>query len=217
MTADELRGGMNHDVGTVFQRADEVRSTEGIVDKHRNLVLVGNLGNRFDVRDVGMRVAERLDEHELRVFLDGTFDFLQVAGVHERGINAERAERMLQEVVGTAVNRTLRHHVVTLAGESGDGIGKGCRTGCDCEGRDTAFEGGYAFFKDILRRVGETAINIAGIFQMEAVRGMLSAVENVRGGLVNRNRAGIGGGVGLFLANVELKRFEVELVLSRHL
>ena len=124
---------------------------------------------------------------------------------------------MLQEIVGTAVNRTLRHHMVTLAGESRDGIGKGCCTGCDCEGRDTAFEGGNAFFKDILRRVGETAINIACIFQMEAVRGVLSAVENVRGGLVNRNRAGIGCGVCLFLANVELKSFEVELVLSCHL
>jgi hypothetical protein len=103
-----------------------------------------------------------------------------------------------------------------MAGESGDGIGKGCRTGCDCKGRDTAFEGGYAFFKNILRRVGETAINIAGIFQMETVRSVLSAVENVRGGLVYRNRAGIGGGIGLFLANVELKRFEVEFVLCCH-
>jgi hypothetical protein len=85
------------------------------------------------------------------------------------------------------------------------------------EASDTAFEGSNALFKNVLRRVGETAVDVAGVLQVEAVRGVLSAVENVRGGLVNRNRAGIGCGVCLFLANVELKRFEVEFVLSCHL
>ena len=216
VTADELGGGVDHDIGTVFQRANQVRSTEGIVDKHRNLVLVGDFRNRLDVRDVGMRVAERLDEHELRVFLDGSLDFFEVAGVHERGIDAERAERMLQEVVGTAVDGALGNHVVTLAGEGSNGISEGCRTGSDSEASDTAFESGDALFKNVLRGVGKTAVDVARILQVETIRGMLGAVENVGGGLVNRNRAGIGGGIGLFLANVELKRFEVEFVLCRH-
>jgi hypothetical protein len=51
---------------------------------------------------------------------------------------------------------------------------------------------------------------------METVGRVLSAVENVGGGLVYRDCAGIGCGVCLFLANVELKGFEMELVLSSH-
>ena len=45
---------------------------------------------------------------------------------------------------------------------------------------------------------------------------MLGAVENVGGGLVDRNSAGIGGGVCLFLAHMELEGFKVKLVLCRH-
>ena len=216
VTADELGCGMHHDVGTVFQRANQVRRTEGVVNHHRDLVLVGNLRNGLDIRDVGVRVAEGLDQDELGVFLDGAFNFFEVAGVHEGSLNPERTERVFQEVVGTAVNGTLSHNMVTLAGESRDGVSEGCGTRSDGETGDTAFEGSDALFENVLRGVGEAAVDVAGILQVEAVRSVLGAVENVRGGLVNRYRARIGCGVRLFLANVELKRFEVELVLCRH-
>ena len=216
VTADELRSGMHDDVGAVFQRANQVRRTEGVVNHHRDLVLVGNLGNGLDIRDVGVRVAEGLDQDELGVFLDGAFNFFEVAGVHEGSLNPERTERMFQEVVRAAVDGALGNHMVTLAGESRDGVSEGCSTGSDGETGDTAFEGSDALFKNILRRVGEAAVDVAGILQVETVRSVLGAVENVRGGLVNRNRAGIGCGVCLFLANVELKSFEVELVLCSH-
>jgi hypothetical protein len=106
--------------------------------------------------------------------------------------------------------------MVTLAGKSSNGVSEGCCARSDCEACDTAFESGDALFKDILRRVGEAAVDVAGILQVETIRGVLCAMENVGGGLVNRNRAAVGCGVCLFLANVELKGFEVELVLSSH-
>jgi sporulation-control protein spo0M len=107
--------------------------------------------------------------------------------------------------------------VVTLASESRDGISKSCCTGSDCETCDTAFESSDALFKNVLRGIGEAAVNVACILQMETVRSVLSAVEHVRGGLVYRNCAGIGCRVCLFLTNVELKSFEMELILSRHI
>ncbi len=106
--------------------------------------------------------------------------------------------------------------MVTLAGESRDGVGEGCCARSDGETCDTAFESGDALFKDILSGVGETAVDVACILQVETVGCVLCVMENVGGGLVNRNRAGIGCGVCLFLANMELKSFEVELVLSSH-
>ena len=217
MTADELRCGMHDDVGTMFKRTDQVRSTEGIVDHDRNLVLVSEFGDSFDIRDVRIRVAERFDKDELRVVLDSAFDFLQVVDVDESRFNAELAERMFQEVVSTAVNGTLCNHVVTLASESRDGISKSCCARSDGEACDTTFESSDALFENVLRGVGEAAVNVACILQVETVRSVLGAVEHVRGGLVYRNCAGIGCRVCLFLTNVELKSFEMELVLSRHI
>ena len=217
VTADELRCRMHDDISTVFERTNQVRSTEGVVDHDRNLVLVSEFGDGFDVRDVGVRVAERFNEDELGVGLDRAFDFLEVVDVDESRFNAELAERMFQEVVGATVNGALCDHVVTLASESRDGISKSCCTGSDCETCDTAFESGDALFKNVLRGIGEAAVNVACILQMETVRSVLSAVEHVRGGLVYRNCAGIGCRVSSLLTNVELKSFEMELILSRHI
>jgi hypothetical protein len=110
----------------------------------------------------------------------------------------------------------LGNHVVSLAGESRDGVGEGCSARSDGKASDTAFKSGDALFKNVLRRVGEAAVDVARILQVKTVRGVLSVMENIGGGLVYRNRAAIGCGVCLFLANVELKSFEVELVLSSH-
>ena len=89
VTADELCSGMHDNVGTMFKRTDQVRSTEGVVDYDRNLVLVSEFRNSFDIRDVGIRVAERFDKDELRVVLDCAFDFLQVVDVNESRFDAE--------------------------------------------------------------------------------------------------------------------------------
>jgi hypothetical protein len=124
---------------------------------------------------------------------------------------------MFQEVVGAAVDGALCDHVVTLASESRDGISKSCCTRSDCETCDTAFESSDALFKNVLRGVGEAAVDVASILQVKTVRSVLSAVEHVRSGLIYRNCAGIGCRVCLFLTNVELKSFEMELILSRHI
>ena len=216
MTADKLGGGMNHDVGAVFQRTNQVGRSEGVVDDHRNLVLVGDFRNGLDVRDVGIGIAESLDQDKLGVVLDGALDFVQVVDIHEGGIHAEGAKGVLQQVVGTAIDGALGHHMVAFAGEGRNGVGKGCRTGCDGKACDASFQGGDALFKNILGGVGKAAVDVARVLQVETVGGVLGAVEHVRGGLVDRNGAGIGGRVCLFLAHMELEGFKVKLVLCRH-
>ena len=216
VTADELGRRMHNHVGTVFNWANQVRRTEGVVDNQRTLVLVGNRRDGVDIRNVGMRVAERFDEDELRVALDCGFDTLEIVRVDERGLDTEGAERMLQQVESTAINRALGNHVIALASESRDGVGNGSCTRSDSESGDASFEGSDTFFEHTLSGVIDTAINVTASLQNEAVGGVLGIVEHVRGGLVNRNCAGIGCGVCGFLANVELKSLEMKLVLCRH-
>ena len=65
VAADELGGGLDHDVSAVLQRAEQVRGGEGVVHNHRQVVLVGDFGDGFEVRQVGVRVAEGLEVDEL--------------------------------------------------------------------------------------------------------------------------------------------------------
>ena len=78
MAAEELGGGVDDDVGTVFDGPDEVRGAEGVVDDERDAVRMGQLRERLDVRDVGVRVAEGLDEDRFRIVLDGGLHFVEV-------------------------------------------------------------------------------------------------------------------------------------------
>ena len=81
----------------------------------------------------------------------------------------------------------------------------GGRAGRDGQARGAAFEGRDAVFEHALGGVGQTAVDVAGVCQTEAVRSVLAVAEHIGSGLVNGHCAGIGRGIGLLLANVQLK------------
>ena len=86
----------------------------------------------------------------------------------------------------------------------------------DSNGSDTAFECGDALGEDVLRRVREAAVDIAGILQCEAVSSMLRVVEHEGRRLVDWHSARIRSGISLFLANVQLQRLKMVLSLFTH-
>ena len=57
VTADELRCGVDNDVGAMLEGAEQVGSTEGVVNYNGQAVLLGDFGNCVDVGDVGVGVA----------------------------------------------------------------------------------------------------------------------------------------------------------------
>ena len=209
VTADELRCRVDHDVCAVRNGSDEIRGAEGIVDHDGKIVLVGNCGNRVDVGNVAVGISERFKVNCLRVRLDCRFDLGKVVRVDERCGHAECLERMGKQVVCAAVDGLLADDVIALLREGFDRIGDCRRTGGNRQTRDAAFKRGNALFKDVLRGVGESAIDVAGVAQRETVCRVLGIVEDVRSGGVNRNGAGIGGGVRLFLTDVKLQGFKM--------
>src|SRR3712207_7713840 len=58
VAADELGGAVYHDVGTMLNGANKIRSAEGIVDDERQLMAVGNVRPFVNVGHVGVRIAE---------------------------------------------------------------------------------------------------------------------------------------------------------------
>jgi hypothetical protein len=78
VAADELGSRVNNDISAVLNRTDEVRGTESVVDYERQTVLVRNLCDSLDIRNIGIRVAESLDVNRLSIVLDSAFQFFQM-------------------------------------------------------------------------------------------------------------------------------------------
>ena len=83
VTADELRGRVHDDVGTVPQRLDEVRARERVVDHERDAVVVRDLRDAFEVEDVALGVADALAVERLGVRADRGLPRGEVVGVDE--------------------------------------------------------------------------------------------------------------------------------------
>ena len=212
VTADELRGGMDHDVRAQLDGPEQEWRREGIVHHERNPVPMGDGRNLLDVNDVAVGIAEGLDEQEFRLRTDGFLEVIQVGRVHEGGRDAVGDERVLQEVVGAAVDGLGRYDMVACTSDVQDCVGDGGGAGGDGQRAHAAFQRGDALLQDVLGGVRQAAVNVAGIRQAETRGGVRAVMEDVGRSLVNRNRAGVGSGIGVLLTHVELKGFKVEFL-----
>ena len=113
-------------------------------------------------------------------------------------------QRVREKVEGTPVNRLLRDDVAAVGRERLDRVGDRRRAGGHGQRHAPALKGRHPLLQDILRGIGQAAVNISGIRETEAVRRVLTVVENVRGRLVNGHRTGIRGRIRLLLADVKL-------------
>ena len=81
VASDKLSGGMHHNVGTVFDWADEIWGAECVVDNQRNIVAVCHFRDGFDIGDVGVGIAECLRIDNFGVGLDGSLKCFEVVDV----------------------------------------------------------------------------------------------------------------------------------------
>ena len=105
--------------------------------------------------------------------------------------------------------------MAAVLGQGLDGVADSGSTGSNSQASHAAFQGSDALFQYILGGVGQTAVNVAGIGQAKTGSCVGRVVKYVRSGLIDGNGAGAGSRIGLFLANMELKRFKMQFVL-RH-
>ena len=177
------------------------------------MVLMGDGGDGFEVRQVGVRVAEGLEIDELGVLLDGILELLRVLGGDEGGGDAVARQGVTQQVEGAAIDVLGRHDVVAALRDVTHGILHGGGAGSDRQAGGTAFEGGDAILEHTLGGVGQTAVDVARVSQTEAGLGVIEVMEDVAGGLVDRHRAGVGGRVGLLLSDMQLQRLKTVVLV----
>ena len=143
MTADELGGGVDHDVGAPLQRPAEVGGGEGVVDDQRQLMLAGYRSDRLDVQHVPAGVADRLTEECLGVGTDRLAPRLGIVGVDPGQLDGHLAQHVLELIHGSAIEGGRGDDVITRLeqreqrrGLSGDAAGEGHRAGPALEAGD---------------------------------------------------------------------------------
>ena len=104
VSADELGGGVDDDVGAVFDGPQQEGRREGIVDHQRDSVPMGDGRHGFDVDEVGIRVAEGFNEDEFGLGTDGLLEIREVGRVHEGGRHPVGDQRMLEQVIRAAID-----------------------------------------------------------------------------------------------------------------
>ena len=102
-----LGGAVVDDVRAVLDGADEVAAdTEGVVDDEGDAMVVSDLGNSGDVKDVKLRVCDALDVDRLGLLVDRWDEVLGVRARHEPSLNPVLLERDLELVV--ALKKLIR-------------------------------------------------------------------------------------------------------------
>ena len=123
MAAQELGGGVHHDIGAVLDRAAEIGRGHGVVDHQRNAGFVRDGRDLFDIEDVHARIGDGLAIDRARVRRDGFAEVFRVVRLHEFDVDAQAAEADVELRVGAAVERAGGDDLVALPDQAGDAPG----------------------------------------------------------------------------------------------
>ena len=185
-----LGRGVGHDVNAEFDRTAENRGREGVVDNHRNAVLVGEISEALEVQDLAGRVCDGFAEDALGVRAESLFDFfVRSILVNERAFDAELLHRHGEEVARTAVNSGSADEVVAGFANVENGVEVCCLTGTREHGGNTTFESGDLVSDGVVGRVLQTGVEVATGLQVEQVGHVIGGFVLERGALVDGENA----------------------------
>jgi len=185
-----LGRGVGHDVNAEFDRTAENRSREGVVDNHRNAVLVSEIGKALEVQNLASRVSDRFAEEALGVRAEGLFDFfVRSVLVHKRAFDAELLHRDGEEVARTAVDGARTDEVVAGFADVEHGVEVCSLTGAREHRSHATFESGDLGSHCIVGRVLQTGVEVAAGLQVEEVRHVIGGFVLESGALVDGENA----------------------------
>ena len=123
---------------------------------------------------------------------------------------------MGKEVVGAAINGLRRYNMVACVRNILYRIGDCRRAGCSGQRRNASFQRRHAPLKDIKRRIGQPAVDIAGLRQRKPCLCLCGVFKYIGCRLIDWHAARAGSGVGRLLTCVELQGFKAIIFLFRH-
>lgn len=123
-TGEVLGGGVEAEVDAEIEGVLEGGTEEGVIDEDKSGRGEG-LGGGDGAADIGHAdggVGGRFDKDDARLGgTDGIVEFLGAAGVDGHSLNAERFQKLVDEVLGAAVERDRINNLVAGSGKGGEG------------------------------------------------------------------------------------------------
>src|ERR1700744_4499471 len=124
-------------------------------------------GQLLDVRYVELWVAKGLGVNRARFAGDRGAQPVEIVGVHEFHCDAQARPRVVEEVVGAAVERSRGADLIAGGGQGSQrqrlsSLTRRCR-----KGGSAAFKSCYALLKDIRGRIHDARVNVAELLQSE--------------------------------------------------
>ncbi len=113
--AHELGQRMHHDVGAVFDRPQQDRRGDRVVDDQRHAVFVGHARQRFDVADISRRIADTFAKDRPRLVVDQLLDILGTIRFREADRDSLAWQNVSEQCVGGAVELRNRDDVACPA------------------------------------------------------------------------------------------------------
>ena len=149
-----------------------------------------NAGDFLDIKHIESGIAQRLPENQAGVGADGFAKGIHFAWIHKRGVDAKARQRVFEQIVRAAVKRAGGDDMRPGTHQCGNrqmhrrlAAGSGYRT-------NAPFERGDAFFENGVGRVGNARIDVARALHVKQRCRLFGVLEDIRGGEVNRLRAG---------------------------
>mmetsp|Transcript_40445 Transcript_40445/g.101793 ORF Transcript_40445/g.101793 Transcript_40445/m.101793 type:complete len:239 (-) Transcript_40445:28-744(-) len=157
---------MHDHVGPEFERVLEVRSHEGVVDHHDQVVAMCNLAHLGDVGDLEGGIGGRLHPDEAGTLVDGRFEEGDIAQVHQVELDTgDRGGDALKVAPGSAVGVVNRDHFITRLEQGEDHCGSGSQSGTETQAVLAALERCEVALERCTSRVATTRVVEAGRVQ----------------------------------------------------
>ena len=203
----ELGRGVEDEIRAVVEGAHQPGRGERRIDQQRQAVVVRERRHARHVQHVEAGIAERLAEQQPRLVADRRAPCVEVARIDERRPDAEPRQRVVEQVVGSAVQRARRDDVPAGPHQRRDGEVQGRLPAGGRDGPHAAFERRDPLLEHGAGRIRDARVDVPRALHVEQRRRVIGVREDERRALVDRRRPRAGRGIGP-RAGVKRKRVE---------
>ena len=112
---------MHNDIRAPLKRTAVDGRSKGVVDNQRHMMRVGHLGKHLDVDHIQRGIGYRFNKHRLGVRLEHPVQLVRRdRGTDKIKVDAQVAQRLVEQVERTAVNRRGRNNMIARFGDIGN-------------------------------------------------------------------------------------------------
>ena len=167
MPAHELRQRMDDDVGAVFDRTQQDRRRDGVVDDHRDAMPRCNRRQSLNVADVSRRIADAFAEYRARAAVNQPFDGVGLIGLGKSNGDALAWQDVGEQRVRRAIELGNGDDIAPHLREIEYCVIQGGLASADAQCLEPALERSHPPLKDRCRRIADARITEALDFEIE--------------------------------------------------